>query len=202
MTRHRTPPRGRVGLIHIYTGEGKGKTTSALGMALRAVGGGFRVIMIQFLKISNRYGELKGAGRLAPGFKIVQMGPECVRISNDPAADKQCIGCMECHVDPANPRISDLEAARHALDFAEECMTSGEYDLVILDEINYAIDFKLLAAEDVASALERKHEAVEVILTGRSAHPMLVELADYITEMREIKHPWRASTKARKGIEY
>ena len=192
----------RAGLIHMYTGEGKGKTTSVLGMAMRAVGGSLKVIMIQFLKTSNRYGELKAAAKLAPGFKIVQMGPECVRLSKQPDAGKECVGCMECHVDADNPKVSDLEAARRALEFAEECITGAEYDLVILDEINYAISFNLLSAEEVASLLKRKRESVEVVLTGRSAHPVLVELADYMTEMREIKHPWRAGSKARKGIEY
>lgn len=202
MTGHKTDSRRRLGLIHIYTGEGKGKTTSALGMAVRAVGNGLKVIMIQFLKSSNRYGELKGAGRLGPGFEIVQMGPECVRLKKDPAADGKCIGCMECHVDPDNPKVSDMEAARQALEFGERCVTGGEYDLVILDEINYAVDFNLLSAGEVASLLERKHDEVEVVLTGRAAHPMLIELADYVTEMHEIKHPWRHGAPARRGIEY
>jgi cob(I)alamin adenosyltransferase len=190
-----------LGLIHIYTGEGKGKTTSALGMAMRAAGGGFKVIMIQFLKTSNRYGELEGAKNI-DGFEIVQMGPECVRLMKNPSADKKCVGCMECHVDPKNLRVSDLEAARRALEFAEKCMTEDQYDLVILDEINYAIDFKLLSVEEVTSLLRRKRKAVEVVITGRSAHPALVEMADYVTEMREVKHPWRKGTKARRGIEY
>lgn len=202
MSKHRDPSSGLTGLIHIYTGEGKGKTTSALGMALRAVGGGLKVIMIQFLKTSNRYGELKGANRLEPNLKIVQMGPECVRLMKDPAADKECTGCMECHVDPANPRVSDLEAARAAIDFAEECLSTNKYDLVILDEINYTIEFNLLTTEEVISVLKRKHETVEVVLTGRAAPPELIELADYVTEMREVKHPWRAGKAARRGIEY
>ncbi|MBI5115700.1 cob(I)yrinic acid a,c-diamide adenosyltransferase [Candidatus Poribacteria bacterium] len=193
---------GGTGLIHIYTGEGKGKTTSALGMAVRAVGNGLNVIMIQFLKTSNRYGELKGAKKLTPGFEIVQMGPECVRLRRDPTADKECIGCMECHVDRENPRVSDLEAARRALDFAEDCMSNGMYDLVILDEVNYAVNFNLLSAEEVVSALRNKRDSVEVVLTGRSAHSALIEIADYVTEMREIKHPWRGGATARKGIEY
>ncbi|UCD56652.1 MAG: cob(I)yrinic acid a,c-diamide adenosyltransferase [Candidatus Hydrogenedentota bacterium] len=200
MAKHRKPL--SVGLIHIYTGNGKGKTTSALGMAMRAVGSGLKVIMIQFLKSSNRYGELDGASTLSPAFEIVQMGPECVRLLENPAADKQCVGCMECHVDPDNPRVSDFEAARRALEFARECVTGGEYDLVILDEINYAVDFNLLSAEEVVSLLKCRNEGVEVVLTGRSAHPMLVELADYVTEMHEIKHPWSGGTMARKGIEY
>jgi len=171
-------------------------------MAMRACGGGLKAIMIQFLKTSNRYGELKAATKLAPDFEIVQMGPECVRLLKQPDADKECIGCMECHVDADNPRVSDLEAARKALEFAKECLAGSEYDLVILDEINYAIDFNLLAVEEVASLLNRKREGIEVVLTGRSAHPSLIELADYVTEMREIKHPWRAGQEARKGIEY
>lgn len=201
MTDRQTPPR-RLGLLHIYTGEGKGKTTSALGMALRAVGGGLKVIMIQFLKTSNRYGELTGAERLSPGFKIVQMGPECVRLAKDPSADEDCIGCMKCHVDPENPRVADLDAARKALEFAEECLCSGEYDIVMLDEVNYAINFGLLTIDEVAQALERRHEAVEVVLTGREAHSRLLDMADYVTEMKEVKHPWRDDTGARKGIEY
>ncbi len=202
MTGHARPTHGRVGLIHIYTGEGKGKTTSALGLALRAVGGGLRVIMIQFLKTSNRYGELNGADRLKPDFEIVQMGPACLRLVKDPSADKDCIGCMECHVDPENPKVGDLEAARKALEFTEQCMGSGEYDVVILDEINYAINFGLLPVDEVISALERRRETVEVVLTGRSAHQKLLDLADYVTEMREVKHPWHKETTARKGIEY
>lgn len=193
---------GSLGLIHIYAGEGKGKTTSALGMAMRAAGNGLKVIMIQFLKTSNRYGELESAKKLAPGFEVVQMGPECVRLLKDPSADKECTGCMECHVDPNNLRVSDLDAARQALEFAEECLTEGRYDLVILDEINYAIDFKLLTVEEVISLLKRKQKTVEVVLTGRAAHPALVEMADYVTEMRDVKHPWRENIKARKGIEY
>ena len=192
----------RTGLLHIYTGEGKGKTTSALGMALRAVGGGLHVIMIQFLKSSNRYGELSGAERLAPAFKIVQMGPDCVRLATNPSADEDCIGCMKCHVDPDNPRVSDLDAARKALEFTEECLTSGEFDIVILDEINYAINFKLLTVDEVIGTLERRRESVEVVLTGRKAHPRLLAMADYVTEMKEVKHPWRDDTEARRGIEF
>lgn len=201
MITNNTKTGGSLGLIHIYTGEGKGKTTAALGMAMRAAGNGFNVIMIQFLKTSNRYGELEGSKQI-DGFEIVQMGPECVRLLKDPSADKECTGCMECHVDPKNLRVSDLDAARRALEFAEKCLTEGRYDLVILDEINYAIDFKLLSVEEVASLLRHKRKTVEVVLTGRSAHPVLIEMADYVTEMREVKHPWRKGTNARKGIEY
>lgn len=190
------------GLVHIYHGEGKGKTTAALGMGLRAAGGGLRVIMIQFLKTSNRYGELKAARRLSPEFEIVQMGPECVRLSKDPSADEECTGCMECHVDPKNVRIADLEAARKALEFSKKCLAKGDYDLVILDEINYAIDFGLVSVEDVVSLLNGKAGGVEVALTGRPVHPKLLEIADYVTEMREIKHPWKKGVTARKGIEY
>jgi cob(I)alamin adenosyltransferase len=202
MNRNEQPLSGHTGLVHIYTGAGKGKTTAALGMALRAAGGGLKVIVIQFLKTSNRYGELEGAKKLKPALEILQMGPPCVRLLKDPTADKECTGCMECHVDPENPRVSDLEAARKALEFAEECLTAGTYDLVILDEILYAIDFKLLSVADVISVLKSRQKYVEVVLTGRAASPELIETADYVTEMHEIKHPWRAGTGARKGIEY
>ncbi len=190
------------GLIHVYTGEGKGKTTAALGMAMRAVGSGRRVIMIQFLKTSNRYGELRAALRLAPDFEIAQMGPGCVRLARNPAADPECTGCMECHVDPDNLRVSDLEAARRGLERAEQCLADPAYGMVILDEVNYAVHFKLVSVEELTDVLRRKHEDVEVVLTGRAAHPAIVEMADYVTEMREIKHPWRSGVTARKGIEY
>jgi cob(I)alamin adenosyltransferase len=192
----------KIGRIHVLTGDGKGKTTSALGMAMRAAGGGLKVIMIQFLKTSNRYGELKSAERLAPEFEIVQMGPECVRLAKEPSSDPQCVGCMQCHVDPKHLRVSDLDAARKAFEFAERCLTEETYDLVILDEINYAIGFNLLSVEEVDTLLRRKRETIEVVLTGRNAHQLLLERADYVTEMREVKHPWRRGEQARKGIEY
>ncbi|RJP25101.1 MAG: cob(I)yrinic acid a,c-diamide adenosyltransferase [Candidatus Abyssobacteria bacterium SURF_5] len=191
-----------LGRVHILTGEGKGKTTAALGLAMRAAGGGLKVIMIQFLKRSNRYGELKAALKLAPEFEIVQMGPECVRLLEDPSADATCTGCMKCHVDPQNLRIADLDAARKGMDLAERALTEDEYDLVILDEINYAIGFNLVAPEEVQALLKRKRRDVEVVLTGRNAHPLLLEAADYVTEMHEVKHPWRRGEQARRGIEY
>jgi cob(I)alamin adenosyltransferase len=171
-------------------------------MAMRAVGSGRRVIMIQFLKTSNRYGELRAALRLAPDFEIAQMGPGCVRLARNPAADPECTGCMECHVDPDNLRVSDLEAARRGLERAEQCLADPAYGMVILDEVNYAVHFKLVSVEELTDVLRRKHEDVEVVLTGRAAHPAIVEMADYVSEMREIKHPWRSGVTARKGIEY
>ncbi|GAB4337326.1 MAG: cob(I)yrinic acid a,c-diamide adenosyltransferase [Candidatus Abyssubacteria bacterium] len=201
MTHTGEPSQSR-GLIHVYTGEGKGKTTAALGMALRAVGAGRKVIMLQFLKTSNRYGELRAALRLAPDFEIVQMGPGCVRLAKDPSADKECTGCMECHVKPDRLRVSDFEAARRGIERAQQCLTDPAYGMVILDEINYAVHFKLIPVEELTELLRHTHPSVEVVLTGRSAHPTIVEMADYVTEMREIKHPWHSGVTARKGIEY
>lgn len=202
MEKQSTQTSSKRGRIHVLTGNGKGKTTSALGMAMRAAGGGLRVIMIQFLKTSNRYGELKAALGLAPEFEIVQMGPDCVRLSEDPSADAECTGCMRCHVDPKNPRVTDLDAARKAIEFAEECLTGEDYDLVILDEINYAVGFNLISAEEVLEVLRRRRPEVEVVLTGRNAHQAILDVADYVTEMREVKHPLRHEEQARKGIEY
>jgi cob(I)alamin adenosyltransferase len=192
----------KLGCIHVLTGEGKGKTTCALGMAMRAAGGGFKVMMIQFLKTSNRYGELKAAERLSPDFEIVQMGPECVRLVNEPSADAECTGCMQCHVDPNNLRVTDLDAARRGLELAERCLTEKQYDLVILDELTYAVTFGLVPLEEVESLLRRKLPDIEVVITGRDAHPLLLDIADYITEMREVKHPLQRGEQARKGIEY
>lgn len=193
---------GKLGCIHVLTGEGKGKTTCALGMAMRAAGGGLKVIMIQFLKTSNRYGELKTAKRLSPEFEIVQMGPECARLASEPSADPECTGCMQCHVDPKNLRVTDLDAARRGLELAERCLTEKQYDLVILDELTYTIAFGLLPLGEVEALLRRKLPDIEVVITGRDAHPRLLEVADYITEMREVKHPLQRGERARKGIEY
>ncbi len=178
-------PETRKGLIIVHTGPGKGKTTAALGTALRAVGQGLKVLMVQFIKGSWHYGELEAAAMLGDDrFKILPMGRGFVKVG----AEK--------------PDPEDVRLVEEAWKFAQEKIQSGEYDLVILDEINYAISYKMLNPAKVAAALKGKPEMVHVVLTGRNAHPEIVELADLVTEMREIKHPYQKGILAQRGIEY
>ncbi|MGB6857305.1 MAG: cob(I)yrinic acid a,c-diamide adenosyltransferase [Terracidiphilus sp.] len=174
----------RRGLILINTGPGKGKTTAALGTALRAVGCGMKVLMLQFIKGSWHYGELDAAATFGENFVLKQMGRGFVKIGG------------------ADPDPEDVRMVEAAWAEAREAISSGEWDLVILDEINYAINYKMLDPELVAEALRSKPEMVHVILTGRNAHPLLVELADTVTEMREVKHAYQKGILAQRGIEY
>jgi cob(I)alamin adenosyltransferase len=178
-------PETRKGLIIVLTGPGKGKTTAALGTAFRAVGQGLKVLMVQFIKGSWHYGELDAAERLgADRLKILPMGRGFVKVG----AEK--------------PDSEDVRLIEEAWDFARENILSGRFDMVILDEINYAISYKMLAPERVVETLKQKPEMLHVILTGRNAHPSLVEVADLVTEMREVKHPYQKGIQAQRGIEY
>src|ERR1700690_555004 len=174
----------RRGLILINTGPGKGKTTAALGTALRAVGCGMRVLMLQFIKGSWHYGELDAAETLGPNFVLKQMGRGFVKVGG-------------AETDPEDIRMVEAAWAE-----AREAIYSGDWDMVILDEINYAIGYKMLDPAVVAEALRGKPEMVHVILTGRNAHPLLVEIADTVTEMREVKHAYEKGILAQRGIEY
>ena len=174
----------RRGLILINTGPGKGKTTAALGTAFRAAGNGMRVLILQFLKGSWHYGELDSAKVMGEDFVIRQMGRGFVKVGG-------------AETDPEDVRM--VEAAWGE---AVEAIGSGEWDLVVLDEINYAIGYKMLDAEMVVAALRARPEMVHVILTGRKAHPALVEIADTVTEMREVKHAYQKGILAQRGIEF
>jgi cob(I)alamin adenosyltransferase len=178
----------RRGLVLINTGPGKGKTTAALGTAFRAAGNGMRVLVLQFLKGSWHYGELDAAEALTtPGgltYVIRQMGRGFVKIGGAEA-------------DP-----EDLRMVESAWEEAADAILSSNWDLIVLDEINYAIGYKMLDPERVADVLRRRPEMLHVILTGRNAHPSLVELADTVTEMREVKHAYQKGILAQKGIEF
>ena len=174
----------RRGLILINTGPGKGKTTAAMGTALRAVGNGMKVLMLQFLKGSWHYGELDAAKAFGGNFVMKQMGRGFVKVGG-------------AETDPEDIRLVEAAWAE-----ARAAIDSGEWDMVVLDEINYAISYKMLDPAIVAEALKGKPEMVHVILTGRNAHPLLVELADTVTEMREVKHAYQKGVLAQRGIEY
>lgn len=172
------------GLIIVHTGPGKGKTTAALGLAFRAVGDGLKVLMVQFLKGSWHYGELDAAQWLGPDkFVIRPMGKGFVKLGGE--------------IDPEH-----RQAAEEAWAFAREKIFSGEYDMIILDEINYAISYGLLPLAPVLAALQQKPERVHLVLTGRTAPAEIIEVADLVTEMREIKHPYQKGIEAQRGIEY
>ena len=172
----------RIGLVHVYTGDGKGKTTAALGLALRAIGHGMRVYMIQFMKGDIKYGELQAAEEI-PNLTIVQFG-------------------RPSFVDKENPAKKDIELAQKALEHANKIIQQNEHDILILDELNVAIDFKLVNLEDVIDLLGRKPKNMEIVITGRNAHPKIIERADYVTRMDNLKHPYDSGIKARDGIEH
>jgi cob(I)alamin adenosyltransferase len=177
-------PESRKGLILINTGPGKGKTTAALGTGLRAAGCGMKVLMLQFIKGSWHYGELDGVLPFGENFILKQMGRGFVKVGG-------------AETDP-----EDLRLVEEAWEEARLAILSGDWDLVILDEINYAIGYGMLDPEKVAATLLERPEMVHVILTGRNAHPRLVEIADTVTEMREVKHAYQKGILAQRGIEY
>jgi cob(I)alamin adenosyltransferase len=170
----------------VFTGNGKGKTTSALGQALRAIGTGQKALMVQFIKGPWKSGEDESYKRLAPDFKIVKMGKGFVGILGDKL-----------------PLSEHQQAAKEGLDFAISEAKTGNWQLLALDEVNNAIALKLLTVEEVDEALEEIKKHVEtVIFTGRDAHQLFLDKADLVTEMKEIKHPYQQEVKAKKGVEY
>jgi cob(I)alamin adenosyltransferase len=173
------------GLVIVYTGDGKGKTTASLGLCVRAVGYDKKVCLIQFIKGSWKYGELDGIKKLAPDVDLYQKGLGFVGIIDD-KLDKS----------------EHIKAAGEALDFARDKIHSGDYDIVILDEINVAIHLKLIEVDDVIKIIENKPKSLDLVLTGRNAKNEIIDRADLVTEMREIKHPFQKGIKAKKGIDF
>ena len=173
------------GLVIVYTGGGKGKTSAALGLVLRAVGYNHKVCMVQFVKGSWHYGELDSAKRLAPEFEMITAGKGFVGILDD-----------------KSPREDHVKAANDTLEISKEKMMSGKFDVVILDEINYALQLKLLNLDDVIDLIKSKPSELDLVLTGNHAAEEVIELADLVTEMKEIKHPFKSGIKAKKGIDF
>ena len=169
------------GLIHVYTGPGKGKTTAAIGLGVRATGEGLTVYMIQFMK-GRRYSEIEALEKLQ-NFTVKQFG-------RDEFVSKE------------KPEQIDIDLAREGLDHAKTIITKGKHDVVILDEINVAVDYNLLPVEDVIKLIEEKPKHVEIVLTGRYASPEVVKRADVVSEILEIKHPYQHGVQSRKGIDW
>jgi len=173
------------GLVIVYTGNGKGKTTAALGMALRAVGHNYKVCMIQFIKGSWHYGEMSSSKKLEPEFELIAVGKGFVGI-----------------IDDTSPHSEHEKSAREALRISKEKILSKKFDVVILDEINYAIDLNLVELNQVLDLIKLKPSNVTLVLTGNHAKDKIIQSADLVTEMKEIKHPFKSGIKAKKGIDF
>jgi len=176
---------GKDGLVIVYTGGGKGKTTAALGMALRAVGHNQKICMIQFIKGSWHYGEMDSLKRLEPELELVTMGKGFVGI-----------------IDDKTPREEHEKIAKEAIQISKEKIQSGKYDIVILDEINYAVNLDLVDVNDVLNLINSKPSNLNLVLTGNHTKNEIIEAADLVTEMKEIKHPFKSGIKAKKGIDF
>ena len=168
------------GRIHVYTGNGKGKTTAALGLALRAVGAGKKVFIAQFVK-GMHYSEIAAIKRLSPDLSLKQYGRK--------------------NFIQGKPEPEDVSAAKTGLEEIRQLFRKGLYDIIILDEINIATHMQLIPVEDLLSLIEMKPPGLELVLTGRNADPRIIDRADLVTEMREVKHYYQKGVKARTGIE-
>ncbi len=168
------------GYVHVYTGNGKGKTTAALGLALRAAGAGLHVYIAQFVK-GMQYSELDALKRFEDRITLKQYGRTCF-IRNDPAPE-------------------DIRAAREGLEEVRRLLASETYQVFILDEASIAVHYNLFSAEELVDLVASRPRNVEVVITGRNAHPKILEIADLVTEMREVKHYYAEGVDARKGIE-
>ena len=173
------------GLTIVYTGKGKGKTTAALGIALRATGYKKKICMIQFIKGSWHYGEMESSKRLEPEFEMVAIGKGFVGI-----------------IDDKSPKEDHQEIAKEAIRISNEKIQSAKYDIIILDEINYAVNLNLISLDDVLDLIKSKPENVDLVLTGNYAKEEVIEAADLVTEMKEIKHPFQKGIKAKEGIDF
>ena len=173
------------GLTIVYTGKGKGKTTAALGIALRATGYKKKICMIQFIKGSWHYGEMESSKRLEPEFEMVAIGKGFVGI-----------------IDDKSPKEDHQKIAKEAIRISNEKIQSSKYDIIILDEINYAVNLNLISIDDVLDLIKSKPENVDLVLTGNYAKKEVIEAADLVTEIKEIKHPFQKGIKAKEGIDY
>jgi len=173
------------GLVIVYTGKGKGKTTAALGMALRAIGHDHKICMIQFIKGSWHYGEMSSSKRLEPEFELTAVGKGFVGILDD-----------------KTPKEVHEKIAQEAIQISREKILSEKYDIIILDEINYAVNLGLVEMQQVLDLIKNKPQNVSLVLTGNYVKQEIIDAADLVTEMKEIKHPFQRGIRAKKGIDY
>jgi len=202
-----------LGLVHVYSGLGKGKTSASMGLVLRAVGQGLKVYIIQFMKGGAYTGELISAKNFLPSVNFVQYGKPCVKEDKqiklmgldsgytyfDYVRDNiNCGDCRDCFLNDEEQK----KFVEDAFQKAKKVTFSKDYDMVVLDEINLAVHLGFLNPEDVVRLIKDKHKKTELVLTGRYAHPKIIELGDYVSEMKLIKHPFQKGVGARRGIEY
>jgi|SRR3989344_7931399 len=204
---------GKLGLVHVYTGDGKGKTSASMGLALRAIGQGLKVFIIQFMKGGAYTGEYISAKNFLPNNEFLQYGRGCVKehkqlklIGFDESAhffdyvrdDIECGPCRYCFLNDEEQK----RFIRLAFEKAKEITSSKDYNLVILDEINVAVKLNFLSVDDLLSLIKNKNPTTELIITGRDANPKIIEIADLVTEMKMVKHYYEKGVGARRGIEY
>jgi len=198
-----TRPRLERGLVQIYSGMAKGKTTAALGLAFRAIGHGFRVSFIQFVLAKTYSGISNSAARVYPSMHVMQFGRTCPYSALLKEGLRNCTGCWECHVKKDNPSKEDREIAVLGWKKTIEEVMCDQYDIVILDDISNAIAYGLLETQQVLALLKQKPEKVELVLTGSYKFPQeILDAGDLITEMKELNHPYYKGIKPRRGIEY
>jgi len=176
---------GKDGLVIVYSGNGKGKTTAALGMALRAVGHNYKICMIQFIKGSWHYGEIDSSKRLEPEFELIAIGKGFVGILDDKYSKEE-----------------HKKIANEAIKISKEKIQSGKYNIVILDEVNYAINLGLIDVDVVLDLIKLKPPELNLVLTGNHVKTKIIEVADLVTEMKQVKHPFQLGIKAKKGIDF
>ncbi len=168
-----------LGLVHVYTGDGKGKTTAALGMCARAVGHGHRALIVQFMKTAGTYGENFLS---LPGLQVIASGHDCLVFSDTVTQ-------------------ADRDKAAEGMELAAEALRSGEYRIVVLDEVSVAIRFGLVEVGDVVQAICQRSPGVEAVVTGRYAPPELLDIADYVSEVKAVRHPYQKGITSRKGVD-
>ena len=176
---------GKDGLVIVYSGNGKGKTTAALGMALRAVGHNYKICMIQFIKGSWHYGEIVSSRRLEPEFELIAIGKGFVGILDDKHSKEE-----------------HKKIANEAIKISKEKIQSGKYNIIILDEVNYAINLGLIDVNVVLDLIKLKPPELNLVLTGNHVKTKIIEVADLVTEMKQVKHPFQLGIKAKKGIDF
>lgn len=190
------------GIVQVYMGEGKGKTTAALGLALRAAGHRFKVMVVQFMKGASFVGELFAAERLYPELVIHQFGRDCRHSSSVRQGVSDCGSCRECFVELGKETAEDHYLAKEAMNCAREAVFGGGYDIVILDEIGNAARHKLVNVRDLLDLVAGKPPNVELVLTGRYMPKEILDKANLVTEMVAVKHPHEEGIQGRRGIEY
>jgi cob(I)alamin adenosyltransferase len=190
------------GLVQVYTGTGKGKTTAALGLAYRAVGHGFKVCFIQFMKGSSYCGELFTSQRLKPYIDFYQFGRGCPYSSMIRSGHMTCSGCGECFYKDNKNMKENKKYAEMAYELAEKVLKEDKYNIVVLDEISNALRYDLISVSQALKLIDIKPELTELVFTGRGLPEEILEAADLVSEINAVKHPLKKGVKSRRGIEY